>query len=678
MLKLNHLTGFGSGVAGAAGDVTSYVFDGTGDYLSIPDHADFNFTGGDWTIEFWRYETTVTNDVVYYSQFESSSDEIKISNKGGGNKGIQLRLEISSAVTAITSNNSVLSDNTWHHIAFSWNSGTGYVFVDGVDQTSTESITTWSDFAADIHIGVHNGASYMNGLIDELRVSDTARYTAGFTPSTTQFESDANTLLLIHGGEAYTGALTGETTQAVYSFDGTGDYLTVPDHADWFFSGDFTIDFWMYVNSWTSNDALYGHNSGGSNPKHAMWLVTGNDIRWLVRTADLASDITSSSSFSTGGWHHVAAERNGNVFTLYLDGVDVGNATDAGTYEDQTSSFYIGYDNQNGDLNGKIAEFRISDTARYTSGFTPATERHTSDANTLLLIHGDEYFTGNWASGITGSGATFTDSGNTGHTVTEVGNAFSGNGGTFTDSGNTGHTVIENGQAKRTTEAEYKFATDGVGYYFDGTGDYLSHPDHADWAFGDGDFTIEFWAMSLLGERNDEFFIHNTDGSNKIWIINGDNGGIKFRVQSGGSIIVDVTQGTRSTRRGVWFHCACVRNGNEWDVYINGVSVANTTDADSVPDFTGSVRWAEGTTANPLNGYMDEMRISDVARYTTDFTPSSTQFSSDANTLLLIHGGEAKSGTTGSGATFTDSGDTGHTVTENGNAIESTGNLYKF
>ena len=205
-----------------------------------------------------------------------------------------------------------------------------------------------------------------------------------------------------------------------YSFDGDSDNLTVPDHADWFFSGDFTIDFWMYVNSWTSNDALYGHNSGGSNPKHAMWLVTGNDIRWLVRTADLASDITSSSSFSTGGWHHVAAERNGNVFTLYLDGVDVGNVTDAGTYEDQTSSFFIGYDNQNGYLNGKIVEFRVSDTARYGStGFTPATERLTSDANTLLLIRSNEALD----SGTSGSGATFTDSGNTGHTVTEIGTA---------------------------------------------------------------------------------------------------------------------------------------------------------------------------------------------------------------------------------------------------------------
>ena len=77
---------------------------------------------------------------------------------------------------------------------------------------------------------------------------------------------------------------------------------------------------------------------------------------------------------------------------------------------------------------------------------------------------------------------------------------------------------------------------------------------------------------------------------------------------------------------------------------------------------------------------MDEIRISNSVRYPsgTTFVPSTTQFTSDANTLLLIHGGEAiASGTTGSGATFVDSGNTGHTVTENGNAIRDA-SIYKL
>ena len=30
-------------------------------------------------------------------------------------------------------------------------------------------------------------------------------------------------------------------------FDGTSGYLTAPDHADWAFSGDFTLECWFYI-----------------------------------------------------------------------------------------------------------------------------------------------------------------------------------------------------------------------------------------------------------------------------------------------------------------------------------------------------------------------------------------------------------------------------------------------
>jgi hypothetical protein len=36
-----------------------------------------------------------------------------------------------------------------------------------------------------------------------------------------------------------------------------------------------------------------------------------------------------------------------------------------------------------------LDEMRISNTARWTSNFTPATSAYTTDANTKLLVHGD-------------------------------------------------------------------------------------------------------------------------------------------------------------------------------------------------------------------------------------------------------------------------------------------------
>ncbi|MDP6586876.1 MAG: LamG domain-containing protein, partial [Anaerolineales bacterium] len=399
--------------------------------------------------------------------------------------------------------------------------------------------------------------------------------------------------------------------------------------------------------------------------------------------------VDRSFSFSTATWYHVAVCRDGNNLRHFVDGTQVGSTADVTgvTFHNSTDLLTIGsYLNGAGslaNLNGQLAEVRISDTARYTTGFTVETERFTSDGNTLLLIHGDEYWTGNGLSGTTGSGATFTDSGNTGHTVTEVGNAISARGGTFNDSGNTTHVVTENGNAQRETEKEFKFDPDAVGYFMDGTGDYLSVPDHANWQLGGGtgEFTIECWVY-MDNTLSQQFIFQNfEDGANRTHIRYAGTGtGWQFLAFSSDSVDVLLAQGSGTISSNTWTHIALTRDSsNRFDFWEDGVSVANTTDASTIADITGNMYIGyDEDNSQYFNGYIDEYRISDTCRYTTGFTPSTTQFTSDANTKLLIHCGETKSGTTGSGATFTDSGNTGHTVTENGNAIESTGNFYKF
>ena len=43
-------------------------------------------------------------------------------------------------------------------------------------------------------------------------------------------------------------------------FDGSGDYLSTPDSADWYFgTGDFTIDFWVRFNALPGSGTIYGY-----------------------------------------------------------------------------------------------------------------------------------------------------------------------------------------------------------------------------------------------------------------------------------------------------------------------------------------------------------------------------------------------------------------------------------
>ena len=691
MLKLNHLTGFGSGAAAAGGDVTSYAFDGAG-HLNIPDHADWSLSTGDFCFEaFVRLNGTGNHS--FFELFSDSNNYLRVRTTGSG-ANVNVRLKAASVEEVNLEPAHGVSYNTWFHLAVTKNSSDRWdLWIDGTTIANATNSTSIPDFTSSLYIGegFTPTSSALGGYMDEIRISDTARYTTTFTPTTTQFVSDANTLLLIHGGEAYTGALTGEAKQTVYSFDGTGDYLTVPDHADWDFStNDFVVDLWIYFEDLTQDVAMFSQNVNGANE---LFFRTHDTLTTVMfKASNSASgelaEYSGDWSPSAKTWYHVALVRNSTNLDVYIDGVALSLSEDVAistnSMPTHAADFWIGARDDGSPtlpMNGKIAEFRVSKGTNrgWTSNFTPPTERYESDGSTVLLIHGDEDI----VSGTTGSGLTFTDSGNTGHTITENGNAIRANGGTFVDSGNTGHTVIENGNAMRGIEKEYKIDPDAVGYFFNGTTDYLSVPDHSDFNHGTSNFTWEAWVMTpdafpsatmgIMGQWD--------DSSNFVRLHLADpNTRYNFTVNIGGGMQVNFNP-YGNFKPNTWHHIAIVRDtGNLWHLFFDGTSVANDTISVTMPNLSGDFWIGRSISTNYWNGWIDEVRVSDIARYPsgTPFTPSTTQFTSDANTVLLIHCGETKTGTTGSGATFTDSGNTGHTVTENGNAIESTGNLYKF
>jgi hypothetical protein len=101
--------------------------------------------------------------------------------------------------------NTSMSANTWYHLAWSRTGSTIKSFVGGVEQTMTSSGGSGTFPSGSvgntngIFIGtLSDGAIDFNGHIDEIRVSNIARYTTGFTPSASAFVNDANTVLLIH------------------------------------------------------------------------------------------------------------------------------------------------------------------------------------------------------------------------------------------------------------------------------------------------------------------------------------------------------------------------------------------------------------------------------------------------------------------------------------------------
>jgi len=223
---------------------------------------------------------------------------------------------------------------------------------------------------------------------------------------------------------------------------------------------------------------------------------------------------------------------------------------------------------------------------------------------------------------------------------------------TFTDKSyagaNSPHTVTANGNAQIDT-AQSKFG--GASGLFDGTGDYLSLADSADWAFGTGDFTIDIWVRfpSLPADTFRYSIVsHGTDDNNWYGFELKNDAGVyawRFQLVQNAVIVFSVIK-TTTLSLNTWYHVALVRSGNNWYVFQAGSQVGTTdTHADSIPDFTGLLRigYRYAGPQTDLNGWLDELRISKgVARWTSNFTPPTAAYTQDA----VVSGSGASGSTT--------------------------------
>lgn len=85
-----------------------------------------------------------------------------------------------------------------------------------------------------------------------------------------------------------------------------------------------------------------------------------------------------------------------------------------------------------------------------------------------------------------------------------------------------------------------------------------------------------------------------------------------------------------------WYHFAVVRSSTQYRFFVNGVEQNSVTSALNITSAAFN-SFILGNSASTYNGYIDEFRLSNVARYTAGFTPTSTAFSLDSSTISLNH-----------------------------------------
>jgi hypothetical protein len=227
-------------------------------------------------------------------------------------------------------------------------------------------------------------------------------------------------------------------------------------------------------------------------------------------------------------------------------------------------------------LSRRMAQSRLTPTTTTTT--TTSAPILGNDSYTCLMLRGD------------GSGTSFSDSSFKALSITTVGSVTQG--------------------------APQKWGS-GAAQFSGTNGNYLSVPNITEFTFLRNPFTIDFWLRTTQTAGNTILFGHYaTSSPYQGWYIktNWPSGKVSF-----GNNGTDLASTTTVTD-GVFRHVAITSDGTSFKLFINGVQEA-TQAATNIPQSGLPLVIGTGNTlGNPFAGSLDEIRISTICRWSSNFT----------------------------------------------------------
>lgn len=377
----------------------SGYFDGTGDYLTAPDNAVFDFGTSAFTIECWVYFNNISGDQYVLSYDTGTTpDQNGINIYSGG-------WRIGGFNSYLITGSTGLIAQQWIHVAMTRDSNTLRAYINGVQLGTSDVTGVTFDATGAIHIGsIFNpaGSFTLNGYLSGLRITkggclypNGTTFTVPTSPPTTTVSAGTVSLLLNFTNAGIidstakndlvtVGGAQVSTTQSKFGgaslyFDGNGDTLPAPDSPNCAFgTGSFTIEFWAYsVDTGSlSSGILDTRSSSGSGT--GLFIAPDGTANYRIGYGLSPYTLLSVSGRINNQWQHVAFVRNGSTLMIFIDGVLRGSTSNSTNFSDQKLRISGFVDTQASPyaFNGYLDDIRITKgIARYTSNFTPQTSQ---------------------------------------------------------------------------------------------------------------------------------------------------------------------------------------------------------------------------------------------------------------------------------------------------------------
>jgi hypothetical protein len=438
---------------------------------------------------------------------------------------------------------------------------------------------------------------------------------------------------------------------------------------------DFTLEFWMKASAadnmagsvscganvnWIYGNIVFDRDRYNQDRKFGLSIAGGRFVFGVSGNGTGDRTICGTTNVLDNQWHHVAVQRrrSDGRMSLYVDGTLQAQAAGPGgdiSYPDNaTPGNFCGPSGQAScvkdpylviaaekhdagsqfpSYSGYLDEVRLSNMLRYSSNFARPSAPFGTDSNTVALYHFDEGPTGPCTgivldtSGAVGGPSNGTcsygGSPNAGPlytTDTPFGAPGPANTPTKTPTPTRTSTPIN---TPTTTPTPF-FGNTSLS--FDGVSNYVS----ANPVTSVGPLTVEAWVQPGTDNANGLIVI-GSDGGNNGWSFELNGGQITFWLFT--------NQGWQFSRHptalvaGQWYHVAGTYGSGQARTFVNGVA----SSAVSVGTLTQgpSLRLGGLSGYSFYDGVLDEVRISNIVRYTANFSVPTAPYTVDANTIGL-------------------------------------------
>ncbi|MFC2007634.1 DUF2341 domain-containing protein [Chloroflexota bacterium] len=158
---------------------------------------------------------------------------------------------------------------------------------------------------------------------------------------------------------------TGKISDAI-SFDGSDDYISVPDNASLDISANITIEAWIKpVLDSNHRRIIVKPHTSWTEPyyMYSIWAQSG--LGFGTSNGTVRSTWSVNGTITSNIWQHVAGTYDGATMRWYIDGGEITSAAETKPIGTSTEPLLIGSAIQtNTEFSGTIDEVRISDSAR--------------------------------------------------------------------------------------------------------------------------------------------------------------------------------------------------------------------------------------------------------------------------------------------------------------------------